>query len=178
MQDLGLATMNVSAMSHARSLSKTRRPLAKRASRLLDGESIGKQLQSSSVGKFFAAIRDLQAFLPMVEFQLPRVIVLGGKSAGKSSLLENITKCPIFPRNTALCTKMPLRLQLTKVSSEAECKVSIVWQGNSNTLQSKDDILAEVSRIMDTVDTIVADELVVQICQVRSRLSRDLLLTN
>lgn len=160
--------MNVSATSHARSLSKTKRPLAKQTSRLLDGASIGKQLQSSSVGKFHAALYDLKQFLPMVTFQLPRVIVLGTKSAGKSSLLENITKCAIFPRSLALCTKMPLRLQLTQVASEAECNVSIIWQGNSKTLQSKDDILAEVSSIMDTVDTVLADELVVQICQVRT----------
>lgn len=105
----------------------------------------------------------------MLTFKLPRVIVLGGKNAGKSSLLENITKCPVFPRNAGLCTKMPVRLQLCHVNTEAECSVSIVWQGVSTQLQSRDSILAEVEAIMHKVDTVIADELTIKICQVSAR---------
>ena len=103
----------------------------------------------------------------MVAFKLPTVIVVGGRSAGKSSLLENITKCPVFPRDPALCTKMPVKLQLIQVAKESECSVVIGWRGSLTPLQSKDDILQEVAKIMDSVDGIVTDELTVAICQVR-----------
>ncbi|KAL3153068.1 hypothetical protein ABBQ38_012088 [Trebouxia sp. C0009 RCD-2024] len=102
----------------------------------------------------------------MVEFKLPTVIVVGGRSAGKSSLLENITKCPVFPRDPALCTKMPVKLRLIQVAKESESSVTIDWRGNSVSLRSKDDILQAVADIMDAVDGIVTDELTVTICQV------------
>ncbi len=98
----------------------------------------------------------------MVQFKLPTVIVVGGRSAGKSSLLENITKCPIFPRDPALCTKMPVKLQLIEVASES---VTLSWRGALTPLESKDDILAEVAKIMKSVDSIVSDEVTVTICQ-------------
>ena len=103
----------------------------------------------------------------MVAFKLPTVIVVGGRSAGKSSLLENITKCPVFPRDPALCTKMPVKLQLIQVAKESECSVTIGWRGSLTPLQSKDDILQEVAKIMDSVDGIATDELTVAICQVQ-----------
>ncbi len=101
----------------------------------------------------------------MVQFKLPTVIVVGGRSAGKSSLLENITKCPIFPRDPALCTKMPVKLQLIEVASETDSSVTLSWRGAITPLESKDDILAEVAKIMKSVDSIVSDEVTVTICQ-------------
>ena len=46
------------------------------------------------------------------QFQIPKICVIGNTSSGKSSLLENITKTPIFPRNKTLCTKQPIHLTL------------------------------------------------------------------
>lgn len=104
----------------------------------------------------------------MVAFKLPTVIVVGGKSAGKSSLLENITKCPVFPRDPALCTKMPVKLQLIQVAKESECSVTLGWRGSLMSLESKDDILLAVAKVMDSVDGIVTDELTVTMCQVQA----------
>lgn len=147
-------------------MSKLRKPLVKKPSHMFDGESISKQLQNSSVGGFQKAMQDIKPLLPTVVFKLPTVIVMGGKSAGKSSLLENITKCPVFPRDPALCTKMPVKLQLVQAPSEQDCSVIVNWRGVSVSLDSKDDILAEVAKIMDSVDSIVTDEVTVTICQV------------
>ena len=155
-----------SVRSPAPSLSKIRRPVSKKVSPLLRGESICQQLRSSSFGGFHAAVHEIKSYLSMVAFKLPTVIVVGGRSAGKSSLLENITKCPVFPRDPALCTKMPVKLQLIQVAKESDCSVTIGWRGSLTPLQSKDDILQEVAKIMDCVDSIVTDELTVAICQV------------
>ena len=158
--------MDTSTSSRAASAAKLRKPAPKKFSPLLEGVSITQQLQRSSFGKFHAAVHDIKTHLPMVHFKLPTVIVVGGRSAGKSSLLENITKCPIFPRDPALCTKMPVKLQLIEVASEAECSVTLSWRGGTAPLDSKDDILKEVAKIMKSVDSIVTDEVTVTICQV------------
>jgi GTP-binding protein EngB required for normal cell division len=52
------------------------------------------------------------------EFQTPKICVIGNTSSGKSSLLENITKTPIFPRNKTLCTKQPIHLSLKNSDTE------------------------------------------------------------
>ena len=158
--------MNSLRSSVAHSMSRYRRPVSKKSSPLLRGNSICQQLQISSFGGFHAAVHDIKSYLPMVEFKLPTVIVVGGRSAGKSSLLENITKCAIFPRDSALCTKMPVKLQLNQVAKESDSSVTIIWRGNVYPLQSKDNILQEVGKIMDSVDSIVTDEITVKISQV------------
>lgn len=157
--------MNTSTSSRAASAAKLRKPAPRKFSPLLEGVSITKQLQNSSFGRFHAAVHDIKSYLPMVQFKLPTVIVVGGRSAGKSSLLENITKCPIFPRDPALCTKMPVKLQLIEVASETDSSVTLSWRGAITPLESKDDILAEVAKIMKSVDSIVSDEVTVTICQ-------------
>lgn len=50
---------------------------------------------------------------------------MGTQSAGKSSLLENITKCAIFPRSEGFCTKMPVILQLTTAEGEEQAYVEV-----------------------------------------------------
>lgn len=51
---------------------------------------------------------------------LPQIVVIGDECAGKSSLLESITKCSVFPRDERVCTRMPIRLRLTQVG-RAKC---------------------------------------------------------
>ena len=41
--------------------------------------------------------------------------MVGSQSSGKSSLLENITKCEIFPRDHKQCTRAPIRFKLKQV---------------------------------------------------------------
>ena len=43
-------------------------------------------------------------------FEIPKICVVGAESVGKSSLLENITKTPIFPKDRDVCTKQPIHL--------------------------------------------------------------------
>ncbi|KAL0017864.1 hypothetical protein WJX77_006117 [Trebouxia sp. C0004] len=144
--------------------AKLRRPAPKQPSRAFIGQSISAQLQNSSFGQFNAYLRDIKAHLPSVDFKLPRVIVVGGKSAGKSSLLEMITKCPIFPRHSDFCTKMPIKLQLKRVSTTAHNTVSLTFQGKSTKLELAE-ILPEIDKIMQEVEHAVAEPIVVEICK-------------
>jgi len=44
--------------------------------------------------------------------QLPRICVVGGQSAGKSSVLEQIVGIDFLPRGSGICTRRPLEMRL------------------------------------------------------------------
>jgi len=48
--------------------------------------------------------------------RLPRIAVLGGQSAGKSSVLESIVGLDFLPRGDGLVTRRPLELRLNHQS--------------------------------------------------------------
>ncbi len=146
-------------------MSKFRQGYSREQSPLFDGDTIFKQLNNSSFGRFQAAMQSVKSYLPTSHFQLPKVIVIGGKSAGKSSLLENITKCSVFLRDRDMCTKRPVKLQLKQVASAEEASVQVLYQDHRITLPSTDAILGEVDRIMKLFTTITDDEIVIKICQ-------------
>ena len=43
---------------------------------------------------------------------LPQIVVVGGQSSGKSSVLEAIVGRDFLPRGAGICTRRPLVLQL------------------------------------------------------------------
>jgi len=150
-------------------MSKFRQAYVKKTSPLFDGESIFKQLHHSSFGRFQSAVQCVYSLLPDVDlnFELPTVIVIGGRSAGKFSLLENITNCFVIPRHRDVCTKRPIKLQLKQVSSPEAALVQVLYKDTCVSLESTDDISGQVEGIMKDLNTITNDEIVIKICQVR-----------
>lgn len=53
-----------------------------------------------------------------VKFDLPQIAVVGGQSAGKSSVLENFVGRDFLPRGLGIVTRRPLILQLTQDANE------------------------------------------------------------
>jgi len=53
-----------------------------------------------------------------VPLEFPQIIVVGEEASGKSSVLERIAMLQFFPRDrtTAICTRMPMKLQLKHLS--------------------------------------------------------------
>ncbi|EJW73078.1 dynamin [Wuchereria bancrofti] len=47
-----------------------------------------------------------------LNFDLPQIAVVGGQSAGKSSVLENFVGKDFLPRGSGIVTRRPLILQL------------------------------------------------------------------
>ena len=90
-------------------------------SEFFKGENIFKKLAGSIFGKVQQTLSELFTPDTHKEYVLPKVIVIGNESAGKSSLLENITKCQLFPRDSKLCTKCPIHVVL----NQGECKYSV-----------------------------------------------------
>lgn len=120
----------------------------------------------SSFGKFTAYMENVKFHLPTMNFKLPRVIVVGGKSAGKSSLLEMITKCPMFPRHSSFCTKLPIKLQLKNVPTATEYAATVCFRDQVLHVELTD-MLAEVDKIMQQVDGVIDEPIIEEICKVR-----------
>jgi len=74
------------------------------------GTNIFDKLEDSVFGK----IKKIISQEDIDKYVLPKIIVIGAESTGKSSLLENITKCQLFPRDYKLCTKCPIHVKMTK----------------------------------------------------------------
>lgn len=47
--------------------------------------------------------------------QLPRIVVLGSQSSGKSSLLESVVGKDFLPRGEGVVTRRPLELRLVRI---------------------------------------------------------------
>eukprot|EP00897_Mesotaenium_endlicherianum_P008166 jgi/Mesen1/7378/ME000382S06573 len=58
--------------------------------------------------------------LPTLWEQLPSVVVVGGQSSGKSSVLESIVGRDFLPRGSGIVTRRPLVLQLHKIPEGEE----------------------------------------------------------
>lgn len=58
--------------------------------------------------------------LPTLWESLPSVVVVGGQSSGKSSVLESIVGRDFLPRGSGIVTRRPLVLQLHKIDSGVE----------------------------------------------------------
>ncbi|KAL3155927.1 hypothetical protein ABBQ32_012925 [Trebouxia sp. C0010 RCD-2024] len=107
-------------------------PQAKQAQKV-EAVSVQSTLQRSTFGRFWKAIK-LLAPSQKEQFKLPQVVVIGNESVGKSSLLEGITKCAVFPRARTLCTKCPVRLPLQQVDESQGAHVRLIHQGITTTL--------------------------------------------
>ena len=49
------------------------------------------------------------------KIELPKIIVTGEQSAGKSSVLEAIAGFEFLPRDKKMCTKCPIRIEMNKI---------------------------------------------------------------
>ncbi|KAE9416863.1 hypothetical protein Angca_006549 [Angiostrongylus cantonensis] len=84
------------------------------------------------VGRMAWANQGMQALIPVinrvqdafsqlgtsVNFELPQIAVVGGQSAGKSSVLENFVGRDFLPRGSGIVTRRPLILQLIQDRNE------------------------------------------------------------
>jgi len=62
-------------------------------------------------------LQDAFSTLGYQPLSLPQIAVVGGQSAGKSSVLENVVGADFLPRGSGICTRRPLVLQLQHVAS-------------------------------------------------------------
>ncbi|KZO95027.1 hypothetical protein CALVIDRAFT_187292 [Calocera viscosa TUFC12733] len=59
--------------------------------------------------------------------QLPRIVVIGNQSAGKSSLIEAIARINV-PRDMGTCTRCPSEIRLRSSNAAWTCLISLRWE--------------------------------------------------
>ncbi|KAI0759259.1 P-loop containing nucleoside triphosphate hydrolase protein [Trametes elegans] len=65
--------------------------------------------------------------LGRVYLDLPRIVVIGNQSAGKSSLVEAISGISV-PRDAGTCTRCPMECRLAHAADDWSCQISIRWE--------------------------------------------------
>jgi hypothetical protein len=127
------------------------------------GHNIFERLNNSMFGKINKALNEVFSPEEMKTYKLPKVITIGNESTGKSSLLENITKCQLFPRDSKLCTKCPIHIKMKNGKS----KYSVYYTENGKLifveLKDKKEIFKVVNDYMKKMpnDAIFEDEITV-----------------
>ena len=66
------------------------------------------------------------------DLRIPGIIVCGNQSAGKSSLIESITRVPL-PRSDGTCTRCPIECCLSETAEKWRCMVSIRYEFDDET---------------------------------------------
>ena len=91
--------------------------------------------------------------------------MIGEESTGKSSLLENITKCQLFPRDNKLCTKCPIHIKLSNGEKEYSVRYTIGDEEKTIFVENKEDIYKTIYEYMISLPTdyISEDEITVNI---------------
>jgi GTP-binding protein EngB required for normal cell division len=149
-----------------------------KVSTFYQGYNIIETLTKSIFGKIKDTMLTIFGIEHAEKYRLPKIIVVGNESTGKSSLLENITKCQLFPRDSKLCTKCPIHVKIKNGKSNYsisyyellnDTKISVDKSKRKLIkipIENKNDIYPKVLEYMNKIpiDTISEDELIVEIC--------------
>ena len=143
--------------------------LITKTSNFLEGLNISSFLQESLYGKFIKIIQNFNLNEENInikeKYKIPSICVIGMESTGKSALLENITKCSIFPRSAIICTKLCIHLQLRTALNENEISCFLTFE-NETIIINKQDILKKVEFIMNEIncDDVSDKVILINIC--------------
>ena len=94
----------------------------------------GLQVLGRGVKKLVQAVQALRHLgVEDLDLPLPKIVVVGDQSTGKSSLIEGISEIKV-PRSAGTCTRCPLEINITESSARWTCTVSLskkyVYEGN------------------------------------------------
>ncbi|OBZ73062.1 Interferon-induced GTP-binding protein Mx2 [Grifola frondosa] len=76
-------------------------------------------------------VKDLRALGAATDMAIPCIAVIGGQSAGKSSLVEAITGINV-PRDSGTCTRCPMECIIWEAESKWTCQVSLRRTGETS----------------------------------------------
>lgn len=129
------------------------------ASPLWEGKNLYERLLQSSWGKFLHFINGIGGGKETFA-ALPRIVVVGCESAGKSCLIENISKVAFFPRDTSKCTKYPIRLIINPEKDDDT--VYIHFRGETITMD-KSKVMGHMVTLMKEATSISREEITVTV---------------
>ena len=90
--------------------------------------------------------------------EIPRMVVVGTQSSGKSSLLNGILRMDLLPTGKNMVTRTPLHMELSQSSAHSSVQfgtyVSGVWQNvASHTLSTPQPTAEEVAWVSEQIET-------------------------
>ena len=124
----------------------------------MKGRSILSQMGGSHYGKIKETMNACYDQEFNDKYTLPKIVVTGDENVGKSSLLENITKCPIFPRDNRFCTKCPTHIKMAQSDDE---KYYVEFDGDITYIKDKSEISKVVKKYMNTIDEAISSKEIV-----------------
>jgi len=80
-------------------------------------------VSNKDILKIASILNNSQAYIDTQLVNLPKLVVVGTQSSGKSSLLNAITGMDILPVGKSMTTRTPLHLELIQLSPNAEPRV-------------------------------------------------------
>ena len=114
-----------------------------------------EQLRYGQVIKKIAEIRKLtKAGMKKIgeEMVLPRIIVIGNESSGKSSTLERIAGQPVLPCDTGICTRAPVVLELKYDPTLLDAEIYFKgFTGDYEKVQNAEEARSKVQAAMDSL---------------------------
>jgi len=84
---------------------------------------------TSDLTKMFKVLDPMRAELgTLVNLTPPKIVVIGDESSGKSTVLEQLIRMPLFPRNKTFCTRLPIHVRLRRPDSaeSATVRMSVI----------------------------------------------------
>ncbi|KAL6714488.1 hypothetical protein ACLMJK_007912 [Lecanora helva] len=95
----------------------------------------GLQVLGRGVKKLVQVVQELRHLgVEDLNLPLPKIVVVGDQSTGKSSLIEGISEIKV-PRSAGTCTRCPMEINIRESSSPWNCQVSLhkkyVYEGNA-----------------------------------------------
>ena len=86
------------------------------------------------------------------EMVLPRIIVIGNESSGKSSTLERIAGQPVLPCDTGICTRAPVVLELKYDPTLLDAEIYFKgFTGEYEKVQNAEEARSKVQAAMDSL---------------------------
>eukprot|EP00965_Chrysotila_dentata_P079545 2623072-Pleurochrysis_carterae.AAC.1 len=123
-----------------------------------DGVDVSHAMYASSYGRVVKVMERIETLAMAATVQLPQIVVIGSESSGKSSTLERSAGFSLFPRDTKICTRMPIMLRLINIGSaplpEATCEEATVllkFPGQNDVSVSEADAADAVGALMASV---------------------------
>ncbi|KAA1467040.1 hypothetical protein DENSPDRAFT_926310 [Dentipellis sp. KUC8613] len=82
-------------------------------------------------------VQKLRAIGAQAVVDVPRVVVIGNQSAGKSSVVEAISEITV-PRDAGTCTRCPMECRMSSSTEKWSCQISIRWEYEADGQKKKD----------------------------------------
>ncbi|PCH34569.1 nucleoside triphosphate hydrolase protein [Wolfiporia cocos MD-104 SS10] len=90
-----------------------------------DTTNISESEYARKQKEIFAVVKELKALGADLDMGIPQLVVIGGQSAGKSSLVEAVTGINV-PRDSGTCTRCPMECTIEASSDNTwSCQVSL-----------------------------------------------------